>query len=300
MGLELLSRLIQYRDTKANCIAATGTLEETRYAYATDTAELGIYTGGAWVWIGGIGHAIEDEGVGITQRATMNFTGPGVAVTDSGGKTKVQVSRWEPLTAETIAWEDIRVAGVMTRVGATAPSLSAFGPSGSLKVLFFEEGHHDEVHFEIQMPHSWKQGTKIYPHVHWTPVTTEAGNVVWELEYAWANIAGTFGAPSNMATDATAAGGTAWVHHMTRLKSGGNDYIDGTGKTASSMLVCRLHRNAGAGSDTLTEAVAFLEFDLHYQVDGLGSDLEDSKSADTRYELVYTSDGDVIMCEIVT
>jgi hypothetical protein len=37
------------------------------------------------------GHAIEDEGVALTQRATMNFAGSGVTVTDVGGKTLVTI-----------------------------------------------------------------------------------------------------------------------------------------------------------------------------------------------------------------
>lgn len=176
------------------------------------------------------------------------------------------------------SWEDMRIAGSNIRPGSTAPQLKAFGPSGSLKVLMFEQNHNDEAHFEIQMPHSWKVGTLVYPHVHWTPVSATAGNVVWNLEYAWVSINGTFGAPSTMSSDATAAGGVAWVHKLTRLKAGGLDYIDGAGRGISSMLVGRLYRNAGVGSDTLNADVAFLEFDLHYQVDGFGSDKESTKS----------------------
>jgi hypothetical protein len=188
----------------------------------------------------------------------------------------VRLERWvERLlkheTAYVPAWDDMRIAGSMVRTGVTAPVLAAFGPSGSLRTYRFESGKHQEIEFEIQMPHAWKVGGLVYPHVHWTPVSATAGNVVWELEYAWASINGTFGAPANMATAATAAGGTAWVHKMTDLASGGNNYIDGTGKTVSSMLVFRLHRNAGAGSDTLAADVAFLEFDLHYEIDGFGS-----------------------------
>ena len=181
------------------------------------------------------------------------------------------------LNGAATTWDDMRVAGHTTRTGASAPSLGAFGPSGSLQTLLFESGKDEMVYFEIQMSHRWKEGTKIYPHVHWTPVNATAGNVVWELEYAWTSITGTFGAPSTMATDATAAGGTAWVHKMTDLKSGGNNYIDGTGQTISSMLVCRLHRNAGAGSDTLAANVAFLEFDLHFEIDGMGSKTSSTK-----------------------
>ena len=38
------------------------------------------------------GHAIEDEGSALTQRATLNFTGAGVTVSDVGGKTTVEVA----------------------------------------------------------------------------------------------------------------------------------------------------------------------------------------------------------------
>lgn len=37
------------------------------------------------------GHVVEDEGTPLTQRGTINFTGGGVTVTDSGGKTTVDV-----------------------------------------------------------------------------------------------------------------------------------------------------------------------------------------------------------------
>jgi hypothetical protein len=51
--LEHLQKLIGSRDTKANIEAGTSlTLEEQRIAYATDTGEFGVYTNGAWVWIG--------------------------------------------------------------------------------------------------------------------------------------------------------------------------------------------------------------------------------------------------------
>ena len=38
------------------------------------------------------GHAIEDEGSALTQRATINFTGAGVTVSDAGGKTVVDIA----------------------------------------------------------------------------------------------------------------------------------------------------------------------------------------------------------------
>ena len=38
------------------------------------------------------GHIIEDEGIPLTQRDTMNFVGNGVTVTDAGGKTVVTIT----------------------------------------------------------------------------------------------------------------------------------------------------------------------------------------------------------------
>lgn len=37
------------------------------------------------------GHAIEDEGVALTQRGTLNFVGSGVSAYDDGSKTVVQI-----------------------------------------------------------------------------------------------------------------------------------------------------------------------------------------------------------------
>jgi hypothetical protein len=38
------------------------------------------------------GHIIEDEGVALTQRDTLNFAGAGVTVTDTGTKTLVTIA----------------------------------------------------------------------------------------------------------------------------------------------------------------------------------------------------------------
>ena len=61
----------------------------------------GVYTRDSGGTVSGpfvTGHAIQDEGVALTVRSTLNFTGPGVRAYDSDSKSRVQVSRWEPLT----------------------------------------------------------------------------------------------------------------------------------------------------------------------------------------------------------
>lgn len=55
----------------------------------------------------GGGHIIQDEGVSLTQRAILNFTGAGVTATDSGGKTVVTI----PGGGSSITFVDNEVLG---------------------------------------------------------------------------------------------------------------------------------------------------------------------------------------------
>ena len=169
-------------------------------------------------------------------------------------------------------WDDLRISGLSVRTNATAPDLITLGPSGGLLALGFDgAATTEQCYFAIQLPHGYKQGSDIYPHVHWCPVNANAGNVKWQLEYSWANINEAFGAPTTIPVVA-AAPGTEWKHTISSFAA-----ISGTGKTISSMLMCRLFRNPGDGSDTYGSDAAFLEFDFHYQIDALGSQLETTK-----------------------
>lgn len=74
MALENSQRIVQMRDTKANIEAATGTLEEAAFAYATDTGQIGIYTGGAWVWLTGLTNEAIDDRIAALLQAGANIT----------------------------------------------------------------------------------------------------------------------------------------------------------------------------------------------------------------------------------
>lgn len=164
------------------------------------------------------------------------------------------------------AYDDIRVSGLSTKTNATAPDLVAFAPATTnlLTYGFNGDATTEQVYFAIQLPHSYKEGTNISPHVHWTPTDTNTGTVVWSLEYTWANNAGTFPAPTTITSPAVAAGGTAWVSKYSDFGD-----INGSGKTVSSMLICRLFRDPA--NDTYEHDAALLEVDFHYQIDSFGS-----------------------------
>ena len=164
-------------------------------------------------------------------------------------------------------WDDFRVPGHSTKTGSSAPNLVAFGPSGNLFCLAFNGAATlEQVYFAMQLPHHYKEGSDIRPHVHWTPTTNDAGNVKWQFEYFWANAAtDVFGAPTTLSV-VDAASGAAWTHQKSFFP-----VISGTGKKISSMLMCRLFRDPSDAADTYAHEAAFLEFDFHYQVDSTGS-----------------------------
>lgn len=174
-----------------------------------------------------------------------------------------QVREWqEP------KWEDYPVPANTIRLlglGADPSWTDAWGANGAIYLLTFSAAAAEEVHFAVQFPHGWQEGTNLRPHVHWAPSGTNTGNVLWKLEYSWANINEAF--PNPVTISALDAGaGVARTHQIAAF-----DEIDGSDKTMSSMICCRLYRDGGDADDTLTNAAYLLEFDFHILKDSQGS-----------------------------
>ncbi len=176
------------------------------------------------------------------------------------------------------SWEDLRVEPVARNTGAKAPVFGAFR-SGLLVYQFDDAAvaSEKEVFFQVQMPHAWKEGSAVYPHVHWAPlVAGSAGNLVrWGLEFSVAEIGGTFGPSSTIYTSSTLVGGpvtTQYSHCLSPFP-----VIVMTGKTLSTVLLCRLFRNSSNAADTLAQTAGLLYIDFHYQIDAIGSRTEMAK-----------------------
>jgi hypothetical protein len=170
-------------------------------------------------------------------------------------------------------WDDLMIPGHGVKGGASAPSFATFSTYGNMAYLF--AGNQDnDVYFSAQLPNSYMEGSSIVPHIHWAEGgTTGAGtNVVWELVTQWANMGAVFPAGStNYITNSIT--GTNWTHQISSFPA-----LSGTGKTVSSMLMCRLRRLASANaSDDYNQYAAFLQFDFHFRKDTLGSRTETAK-----------------------
>lgn len=175
-------------------------------------------------------------------------------------------------------WDDLRVAAVAAKLGGVKdPGFTVFLTNGAgsqgVFLYWFDAAVEEELYFAVQLPHSYKEGTNITPHVHWVPKTNGAvGEVVsWGLEYAWANNGVTFGNTTIIYTNTHNPADNPLV--ASRQYKSFFAAIAGAGKTISSMLVCRLFRDATATglTDSYTDDAGLLEIDFHYEQDTVGS-----------------------------
>lgn len=179
---------------------------------------------------------------------------------------------WIKLAEQGNRWDDLRVE---LNNGSDGATISYFSGSSGPQIYYFRDNAGlESMSFVVQLPHSWKEGTTIYPHLHWSPKTTTTGDVEWNLDYTWVNYdAVTPQVFPALTTSTVVAAGpfTANTHMITALTTG-NSGIDGTGKKISSMMICRLWRNSSNSSDTYAGNAGLLFLDFHIQVDGYGSE----------------------------
>ncbi len=166
-------------------------------------------------------------------------------------------------------FDDIRTPITAIRItgpgGTTPPDEVLY--KGSVVLAFGGAGTDDEKgFFVVQIPHSYKEGSDITPHIHWTPEDNTAGNVRWIVTYSWANYGSAF--PGETTDPQVFACDTITDKHQKDVFTA----ISGTGKKISSMLLCSIQREDSDGTDTYNNKDAYLlEIDFHFEMDMTGS-----------------------------
>lgn len=145
--------------------------------------------------------------------------------------------------------------------------------------FLFDPGKTEIISITAQMSHTWREGTNIIPHVHWQKTTSAIGDVLWELKYRWAPIGEVMDSSWTIKTISTTIlttpdNDTANEHLISNW-----GVIDATGKEISDFFIMQLSRIGGDAADTYGDDVRLLELDVHFQVDGWGSELEGVKTA---------------------
>jgi hypothetical protein len=173
-------------------------------------------------------------------------------------------------SGEVVCWEDLQcppeafnAAGV-----ASPPTLDSAVVPGT---WLFSGTTENNLAVIRQLPHRWKAGTLLKPHVHWEKTTTEPGEVMWQWCYTIANVREVFPAYSVYfdGTNAAPHLNTVRMHAVDTFPS-----VDMVGKRESCMICLQVRRLPTHVSDTYPGNARFLEFDIHYMSNKLGTTIE--------------------------
>lgn len=220
-----------------------------------------------------------------TSSVTLNFStigSPTLSVVGKAGNTLLKVdssfvttpaiiltgNESLTMTGDATTWDDLMFPSHSLKKVGTANK-----PDEDLTKmeLLFPEDTTESIGMVVQMPHDWKTGSTIYPHVHW--MQAAADTVDWTFRYKWFNIgAAEVGPWSQMKlTHLSQTYSSGTIHQMSISPTHAG--ISGSGKTISSILIVKFYRD----SDPYSGDARFLQLDIHYERDGLGSRTESAK-----------------------
>jgi len=166
-------------------------------------------------------------------------------------------------------WDDLRFPSTgLNPAGQVSPP----GIDSEDGGLLFDDNSTEIIAGFGQMPHSWKMGSTIKPHVHWQATNDNAGDVLWRLDYKIANAESAF--PADWVSDDLVVSS---IEDEDFQMVRGFTPIDMSGKTLSCVIKFRVKRVGGDELDTLTGDAKLLEFDLHYEIDSVASGKEFTK-----------------------
>ena len=175
-------------------------------------------------------------------------------------KTNYSVLRGEH---DTSSWDDIIIPPSGLSRNNLAPDRVTF--IGSVEAPAFSGSTLEQLSGSFEIPHDYKEGSTLRPHIHWAPSTTGIGNVEWQLEYTVACVGDVF--PSSVTVVAVdAANGIDREHNAVEFGT-----IDGTGLEIGCMIQFRLFRDGGVGLDTYGSDAFLLSIGVHYEQDSDGS-----------------------------
>lgn len=172
------------------------------------------------------------------------------------------------LAGTATAWDDLLIEMKESLKGAlTKPDWDAtnFG------LLFPQNDTSEYIVFNVQMPHRWKEGSTIYPHVHF--FQNQNVTPTFKIDYRWVNIGVAVPSFTTGYTMSTIVGAQTWTTGMLHRIVGNTSGISGSGKTMSSMLQIKLYRQ----DNTYVGDCLVVSFDIYFEIDSLGSSSEYTK-----------------------
>jgi hypothetical protein len=189
-------------------------------------------------------------------------------------QTFAEQTRW---AGNGIAWDDWQFPNVSENLPAIADPRRAKwlddGAGSEGVYVWFFDNNEIACLSPQQISHKYKVGTDLCPHVHFAfPSAPNVGDtVIWQAEVVFAGFGGAFPATTSLLTGTYTCTAADVVRRHVLVDLAPD--VSGAGLTISSVGHVTIKRLA----DTYGDEVVFCGFDLHFQVDSIGSDAEGSK-----------------------
>jgi hypothetical protein len=167
-------------------------------------------------------------------------------------------------------FDDILVPFTQAKQGSNSKPDFDFTNVG---LLFPQNDALEKIYLVVQIPHSYKLASSIYPHIHWQQ--TSSSFPIWKMDYKWFNIGDPI--PGSFTTIQTNTGvktySTGSLHQVSSFGeiSGAANSTGGglspIAKGISSILLIKLYRDDNVA---IGDVLGF-QFDIHYEKDTEGS-----------------------------
>lgn len=163
-------------------------------------------------------------------------------------------------------FNDIVFELTQTRQGA---NLKPDFDTTNIGLLFPQNNTAEIVYITVQLPHSWEEGTTIYPHIHVRQSANQ--QAVFKLDYIWYNAGDTI--PTVWQTLTLNEYALPYTSGSISQIIKSTNGISGSGKLISSLLKIKLYRD----DNVYTGDMLADQFDIHIEIDSYGSATQFSK-----------------------
>lgn len=165
-------------------------------------------------------------------------------------------------------WRDEKIGFVVKNtVGANNPTFGNY--LGNMQGYLFSGIVMNQVWCDFHIDHDIAMNTKIYPHVHWMPLTANVGTVRWgfEITLAKGHGQGIFSTPYTVYVTQTIPPDSRYRHMVAEVSD--IDAILSDQIEPDTVIKIRVFRDATV--DTHNDTIHAWQADLHHQISRLGT-----------------------------
>jgi hypothetical protein len=182
-------------------------------------------------------------------------------------------TRWVAFAGrwQVFQYDDIFTDATTVPAGATAPNLTPVPGAPNISTWSFNGTNTIEsLSGTMELLHGYREGSDIWPHVHWSPINNNTGNVRWVFEYIVAEASGVFRAPVILTT-IQAAGGLAASGLPIQHNAEFSVPISGANLVIGDQIRFTLRREPANAADTYGGLALLWAVGIHYEKNSQGS-----------------------------